>query len=170
MVFAFAPLMKSFDDNVIFGSDHITIKLLVLVVILLYIYPVKRNTWSCDRGDCAALLGAVCGMALGIELTGRSPDDTLPEPIVVGLPTMTKVWLGLVRMVLGSIFLLTIRFVMKLLCFRLLPAIMPSHGVEDVRRRPLVELPYKIITYGTLGYFVICVAPVMFEICGISRW
>ena len=45
-----------------------------------------------------------------------------------------------------------------------------THGVEEVVKRPLVELPYKVITYSSIGFSAAAVAPVVFEICNISRW
>ena len=47
---------------------------------------------------------------------------------------------------------------------------MPTHGVQEVVKRPLVELPYKIITYGAIGFNAVFLSKRVFEICGISRW
>ena len=71
---------------------------------------------------------------------------------------------------MGLLLLLPTRFLMKLLCYNLLPVIMPTHGVKEKAKRPLVELPYKIFTYGALGFNAIYLCKVVFEICGISRW
>lgn len=74
-----------------------------------------------------------------------------------------------IRFVVGILFIIPVRFVMKLLCFKLLPAIMPTDGVKEVVKRPLVEFTYKLITYSTIGFTASYVAPVVFDICNIGR-
>ena len=97
------------------------------------------------------------------------PDDLDPGPFEISVPSLNLVGICIVRFFVGVLLLLPSRLIMKLLCFKLLPVIMPTHGVEEVVKRPLVELPYKIITYGTIG-FGIYLAAIVFEICNISRW
>jgi hypothetical protein len=58
---------------------------------------------------------------------------------------------------------------MKLLCYKLLPVIMPTHRVKEVVKRPLVELLYKIITYGAIDFNAMYLSKIVFEMCGISR-
>ena len=74
-----------------------------------------------------------------------------------------------IHFVVGILFIIPVRFVMKLLCFKLLPAIMPTDGVKEVVKRPLVELTYKLITYSTIGFTASYVAPVVFDTCNIGR-
>ena len=144
--------------------------LIFLVIFLLYIYPVNTKSWSRDRGDTAAILGATLGVLLGQCAIGQFPDDLDQGPFVMGLPSMHVASLGVVRYVVGLSLILPTRFIMKLLCYKLLPMVMPTHGVKEVVKRPLVETPYKIITYGALGFNASYLIPVVFEICGISKW
>lgn len=123
-----------------------------------------------DRGDVAAILGVGLGVSMGFNLHGPYPDDLYPGPFVPSFPTIQGVSLSIVRFVVGILLLLPTRFVMKLLCFKLLPAIMPDHGVQETKKRPLVELPYKIITYGAIGFNAIYLCPIMFEVCNIARF
>ena len=158
-----------FFDWFAFDYDYTLIAVPLLIIFLLYIYPVDPGHWSMDRGDTAAILGSGFGLVLGFHLYGRFPDDIDPGPFEVALPSLPVVGLSIVRFVVGVLLLLPTRFVMKLLCFRLLPLIMPTHGVEEVVKRPLVELPYKIITYGMIGFNAVYLVTYVFEICNISR-
>ena len=140
------------------------------MIFLLYIYPVDPNKWSMDRGDTAAILGSTVGIVTGFMLSGPYPEDLESGPYEIVIPSLHIVSLSIVRFVVGVLLLLPTRFIMKLLCFKLLPVLMPTHGVKEVVHRPLVELPYKIITYGAIGFNASYLAPIVFEICGISRW
>ena len=151
--------------------NPITIPLIITAVIFfLYIYPVDKTRWTMDRGDTAAILGVFIGIISGFNIHGPYPDDLDPGPYVISLPSLHVASLSLIRFVVGILLVLPTRFVMKLLCFKLLPAIMPTHGVKDVVKRPLVELPYKLITYSAISFSAIYLCPIMFEICNISRW
>jgi sphingosine-1-phosphate phosphatase 1 len=158
-----------FFDWLAFDYNYTLIAVPLLVIFLLYIYPVDPDNWSMDRGDTAAILGSGFGLVLGFHMYGRFPDDIDPGPFELALPSLSVVGLSIVRFVVGVLLLLPTRFVMKLLCFRLLPLIMPTHGVQEVVKRPLVELPYKIITYGMIGFNAVYLVTYVFEICNISR-
>ena len=156
-------------DWMVFDFNYTLIVLPLLVIFMLYVYPVDPNKWTMDRGDTAAILGSGMGVIIGFHIYGRFPDDIDSGPFKVALPSLQVVGASLVRFVVGVLLLLPTRFVMKLLCFRLLPAVMPTHGVEEVVKRPLVELPYKIITYSMIGFNAVYLATYVFEICGIMR-
>ena len=123
-----------------------------------------------DRGDTAAIWGVGVGIVMAFHYHGPYPDDLEPGPYLIVLPSLQTITMCVIRFIVGILLLVPVRFLMKLLCFKLLPAIMPTHGVEEVVKRPLVELPYKIITYSTIGFSAGYIAPVVFEICNIARW
>ena len=157
-------------DWFVFDYEYTLIAVPLLVIFLLYIYPVDPERWTMDRGDTAAILGVGMGVVLGFHLHGRYPDDLESGPFEVALPSLQLVGESIVRFVVGVLLLLPTRFIMKLLCFRLLPAIMPTHGVQEVVKRPLVELPYKIITYSMISLNINALVFYVFEICNISRF
>ena len=163
------PAMDHIDHFLLHNISTIPI-IILTVIFLLYIYPVDKTRWTMDRGDTAAILGVCIGVVSAFSLHGPYPDDLDPGPYVLSVPSLHVASLSVVRFIVGILLLLPSRFVMKLLCFKLLPAIMPTHGVEEVVKRPLVELPYKLITYSTIGFNAIYLAPIIFEICGINRW
>ena len=139
-------------DLLLVHFPYTPLLLLSLATLLLYIYPLKPGSWSMDRGDTAAILGVAVGVMSGASTFGETPDDLLVPPIAFHWPTLMGLWVALIRYVIGILLIVSNRFLMKLLCFRLLPLIMPSGGVEDVGKNPWVELPYKIITYTSVGF------------------
>ena len=157
-------------DWFVFDFEYTLIAAPLIVILLLYAYPVESDKWSMDRGDTAAILGVGLGAVVGFHLYGRFPDDLDPGPFEMALPSLQVVGESLVRFVVGVLLLLPTRFIMKLLCFRLLPHIMPTHGVQEVVKRPLVELPYKIITYSMISLNLSFFSVYVFQICKISRF
>lgn len=154
-----------------FLHNKISIPIIIVAIIFfLYIYPVDKTKWTMDRGDTAAILGVFGGLISAFSFHGPYPDDLNPGPFVISFPSLHVASLSLVRFVVGILLILPTRFVMKLLCFKLLPAIMPTHGVQEVVKRPLVELPYKLITYSAIAFNAIYLCPIIFEICNINRW
>ena len=168
----FPVVLLSMDgiEYCIFEVPYMFIYWILIVIFMLYIYPVDPDNWSKDRGDTGAILGSVLGLLVGHSLVGPLPDDLATGPFPITLPSIHVMSLCIIRFVIGLLLLLPTRFIMKLLCFKLLPAIMPTNGVEEVVKRPFVELPYKLITYGSIGFNALCLSILVFEICGISRW
>ena len=163
------PLLGPLDVYFLHSSAAAPLSL-VVVILLLYIYPVESHRWTMDRGDTAAILGVGIGMVWGSYMLGEVADDLLLPPLQFSWPALTDIYLFIVRFVLGVVLLVSTRFVMKLLCFRLLPALMPTGGVEEVGKRPWVELPYKVITYGTIGFNCTYTSIHLFRVFGICRY
>ncbi len=162
--------MDQLEHHLFYSPNTAAITIILATIFLLYIYPVDSQNWSRDRGDTGAILGSSMGFMVAHCIQGPLPDDLDPGPFLVTMPSIHVMSLCVVRFVVGLLLLLPTRFVMKLLCYKLLPVIMPTHGVQEVGKRPLVELPYKIITYGALGINTVYLSNVVFEICGISRY
>lgn len=162
------PFLESIDIF-IFYSPLCPFVAVSLVILMLCIYPVEVY-WTCDRGDTAAILGVALGMCLAMHYHGPFPDDLIEGPIKTNLPSYQSLMMGLLRFIVGVLLVFPTRFIMKLLCFRILPAIVPTHGVDEVGKRPLVELPYKIVTYSSIAFSVVYISTLVFELCGINRY
>lgn len=168
MLLVITPFLPALDSFIIY-SPYFPLASISLVIFLMYIYPVEDH-WTMDRGDTGAILGSSLGMCLGCNLHKTCPDDVLLGPFPIYFPSLIVIGLGITRFVVGILLLVPTRFIMKLLCFRLLPAIMPSQGVEEVAKRPLVELPYKLITYTAIGFNAVYLSELVFEMSNINRW
>ncbi len=170
VIFPIGIILIKLIEDYAFEYPTAPIGIILTAIFLLYIYPADSSEWRKDRGDTGGILGSTMGVVLGHAALGRTPDDIDMGPFLFVVPSVQVLSLCAVRFVVGLLLVLPARFVMKLLCFKLLPRIMPTHGIEDVVRRPLVELPYKIITYGGIGFIAVYVSLIVFEICNISRW
>ena len=168
ILFMLSSLFLKSTDKFLMASSYGPLIALLAVVLMLYIYPVEKDHWSMDRGDTAAILGVGLGTFTGCWL--NTPlDDILTGPFPVQLFSYHTLVMSLLRFIVGILLVIPTRFIMKMICFKILPVIMPTNGVEEVRKRPLVELPYKIITYTSIGFNVSYLCPIFFNLINISR-
>ena len=168
IIFIMSSMFLESIDNFLMGSSFGPLIALATVIFMLYIYPVEKGRWSIDRGDTAAILGVGLGVFMGCWLS-KPMDDILTGPFPVQLFSYHTIVMSVVRFVVGILLVIPTRFIMKMICFKILPVIMPTNGIEEVRRRPLVELPYKIITYTSIGFNVAYLSPLVFNLINISR-
>lgn len=138
------------------------------VIFALAIYPVEKR-WSIDRGDTAAILGSAVGVNIGSWMY-HSPDNSIMGPFPVRLASFDEFKMYLLRFFIGVVFLFLDKLIVKRLCLWILPAIMPTGGEKDVSKRTWVELPYKIITYGSIGIGAACFVPLVFDYLDIARF
>ena len=155
-------------DHIIFSYSYFAPLSVLVCVLMVLAYP-SSDHWSIDRGDVCAVLGATIGVLMGCSYNGPYPEDHLTGPIPISFPSTQELGFCMLRFIVGVLLMFPVRFIMKLLCFRLLPSIMPDHGIQEVQKRPLVEIPYKLITYSAIGFTMSCVCMVVFELCNISR-
>lgn len=168
VIFLLSTLFLESTDKFLMASPVGPLIALSMVIFMLYIYPVEKDRWSMDRGDTAAILGVGLGTFTGCWL--NTPlDDTLTGPFPISIFSYHTLAMSLVRFIVGILLVIPTRFIMKMICFKILPIIMPTNGVEEVRKRPLVELPYKIITYTSIGFNVSYLSPLFFNLINISR-
>jgi len=168
VIFLFSVFFLETGDHYLLHSPIGPMIAGLLVISMLFVYPVEKYRWSMDRGDTAAILGVGLGIFTGCWLD-IPLDDTLTGPFPVRLFSLPTVGMSLLRFMVGIIVVILVRFVMKTLCYLVLPAIMPTSGVEEVKKRPFVELPYKILTYTSIGFGVAFLSPQTFKLLNISR-
>ena len=138
------------------------------VIFALVIYPVEER-WTIDRGDTAAILGSAVGVNIGCWLY-PSPDNSIMGPFPVQLASFDDFKMYLLRFFIGVLILFLDKLIVKQFCLWILPVVMPTGGEKDVSKRTWVELPYKIITYGSIGICAVCVVPMVFDYFDISRF
>ncbi|XP_048830036.1 sphingosine-1-phosphate phosphatase 1 [Brienomyrus brachyistius] len=140
----------------------------------LGLFSFTLDTWSTSRGDTAQILGTGAGIALGAHLNrrlGLLPDPSewqlpfSPPPISAALLART-----VLRLLLGVVVLLATRAIMKTVT---IPAVcrlvgVPSHDVREARQHMEVELPYRYIVYGTVGFNCFFLVPFLFSYVGLS--
>ncbi|KPP71814.1 sphingosine-1-phosphate phosphatase 1-like [Scleropages formosus] len=142
--------------------------------LVLALFSFTLDTWSTSRGDTAQILGTGAGIALGFHLNrrlGLLPDPPLWQlpftPPMIDTALLAK---SLLRLLLGLMVLLLIRAVMKVLTIPLVCRVsgVCSDDVRTARQHMEVELPYRYIVYGTVGFSCSFLAPLLFSYIGLS--
>ncbi|KAL4656341.1 sphingosine-1-phosphate phosphatase 1-like [Arapaima gigas] len=140
----------------------------------LGLFSFTLDTWSTSRGDTAQILGTGVGIALGFHLNHRlgllmdPPSWQLPfTPPLISIALLAKT---LVRLLVGLVVLLLTRAVMKALTIPLVCRLsgVPSDDVRKARQHTEVELPYRYIVYGTIGFNCSFLVPLLFSYIGLS--
>ena len=74
----------------------------------------------------------------------------------------------MLRSVVGILILFPVRFVLKFLFYRVLPALVGNRlPIEQLSKVPRYELSYKFVTYNVLGLFITLFVPLSFELLGV---
>ncbi|XP_033906205.3 sphingosine-1-phosphate phosphatase 1-like [Acipenser ruthenus] len=168
----FQPALEIIDNF------NLTCTYAPLIIISLHLamglFSFTLDTWSTSRGDTAEILGTGAGVACASHLNyalGLMPDPPL-ELLPFSPPALTAGLVGkaVLRFVLGILILLVIRAVMKALTIPLACKIfcIPCQDIRKARQRMEVELPYRYITYGTVGFSALFLVPCIFSYLHLS--
>lgn len=148
------------------------------IIITLHVgmglFSFTLDTWSTSRGDTAQILGSGAGIALASHLNHRL--GLMPDPPLSQLPlsfpdlTISLVAVTLLRLCLGVVFLLATRAVMKAVTVPLACCVfgVPSGDVRKARQHMEVELPYRYMVYGTVGFNTLFLVPLLFTYLHLS--
>ncbi|XP_028251624.1 sphingosine-1-phosphate phosphatase 1-like [Parambassis ranga] len=157
---------------------NLTCRYAPLIIISLHLglglFSFTLDTWSTSRGDTAQILGTGAGVALASHvnhLLGLMPDPT-PEQLPFTMPAFTAGLVGtaMLRLVLGVLVLMATRAVMKAVTIPLVCRVfgVPSDDVRKARQHMEVELPYRYIVYGAVGFNVLFLVPLLFSYSPLS--
>uniref|UniRef100_A0A6I8Q2D9 Sphingosine-1-phosphate phosphatase 2 n=1 Tax=Xenopus tropicalis TaxID=8364 RepID=A0A6I8Q2D9_XENTR len=134
-----------------------------------YNYP-KMDHYSTTRADTTTIIGVAVGTCVGVSVSklqlNSIPSSHFPLPIPP--ISLHSVVLQTERFLLGVLLLLITRFVAKTLSLQTLGK---WHNVctQDhlVRQRLEIEVPYKFVTYTSIGLVATGVVPQLCEFLGI---
>ncbi|KAJ8410362.1 hypothetical protein AAFF_G00203430 [Aldrovandia affinis] len=166
------PLLDPIDSFYL-TSPHAPL-LIVSLHVALGLLAFTLDSWSTSRGDTAQALGTGAGAALASHLNhllGLAPDPPLSQlPFALQPLSAALVGRSLLRLAVGVAALLATRAVMKALT---IPLVCRAVGVpcDDVRRARQhmeVELPYRYIVYGTMGFSCVFLVPLLFSHLNLS--
>uniref|UniRef100_A0A2K5I8D4 Phosphatidic acid phosphatase type 2/haloperoxidase domain-containing protein n=1 Tax=Colobus angolensis palliatus TaxID=336983 RepID=A0A2K5I8D4_COLAP len=168
----FYPFVDLIDN---FNQTHKYAPLIIIGLHLaLGIFSFTLDTWSTSRGDTAEILGSGAGIACGSHVTynmGLVLDPSLDRLPLAGPPiTMTLFGKAILRILIGMVFVLIVRDVMKKITIPLACKIfnIPCDDIRKARQHMEVELPYRYITYGMVGFSITFFVPYIFFFIGIS--
>ncbi|XP_004477317.2 sphingosine-1-phosphate phosphatase 1 [Dasypus novemcinctus] len=139
----------------------------------LGIFSFTLDTWSTSRGDTTEILGSGAGIAFGSHVTYNM--GLILEPSLDMLPltrppiTVTLFGKAILRIFLGMLFVLIVRNIVKKITIPLACKIfnIPCDDVRKARQYTEVELPYRYITYGMVGFSITFLVPHLFFFIGL---
>ncbi|XP_036887026.1 sphingosine-1-phosphate phosphatase 1 isoform X2 [Sturnira hondurensis] len=168
----FYPFVDLIDN---FNQTHKYAPLIIIGLHLaLGIFSFTLDTWSTSRGDTAEILGSGAGIACGSHVAynmGLMLDPSVDMlPLVRPPITVTLFGKAIMRILIGMVFVLIVRNIMKKITIPLACKIfsIPCDDIRKARQHVEVELPYRYITYGMVGFSITFLVPYIFFFIGIS--
>ena len=138
-------------------------------ILLVKCYPSVKQ-WSTARSDTTVILGSTFG--LGSATTAMHQIGLLQKPLTPPLYAIIppNLWLCVVRTIIGMVFVISTRHVVKTIVLRVTCAV---YGLDwknpENKRLAKVELPYYYFTYFAIGFIVSFICPIFFRAIGINR-
>lgn len=168
----FLPALDTMD------GFNLTCRYAPLIIISLPLglglFSFTLDTWSTSRSDTAQILGTGAGVALASHvnhLLGLMPDPT-PDQLPFTIPALSAGLVGaaLVRWFIGVLVLMATRALMKTVTIQLVCRLfrVPCDDVRKARQHMEVELPYRYIVYGTVGFNLLFLVPLLFSYLQLS--
>lgn len=127
---------------------------LLVTLLLSYTYP-ELDHYSTTRGDTVTILGVGAGCSVGYwvdEQLGQRPGSRVLLPMPLPALTVDALARGAARSFIGIVALVGTRQVVKTLSLHVLYSWykVPKSDTE-ARRRKEIEVPYKFVTYMSVG-------------------
>ncbi|XP_072263969.1 sphingosine-1-phosphate phosphatase 2 [Pyxicephalus adspersus] len=129
---------------------------------LSYNYP-KLDHYSTTRADTTVILGVGAGTCVGVWLTNQMGLTYIPAgnfPITIPPITLNLLLMVILRFTIGVVLLVITRYIAKTLSLKALGA-WYKVSIRDqlVRQRLEIEVPYKFVTYTSIGIIATAIVP-----------
>ncbi|NWX16482.1 SGPP2 phosphatase, partial [Aegotheles bennettii] len=157
-------------DHLMLTSPFCPLVSIVVPLVLCYNYP-RLDYYSPTRADTTTILGAGAGATVGFWLNNQfvAPAYT-SENVQLGFPLVTSkiVLVMLARFFVGISVILLTRQLMKSVVLGMLGYRYKFPlGDLEARRRLEVEVPYKFITYSSVGFCATVLVPLLHQLLGL---
>ncbi|RVE56923.1 hypothetical protein OJAV_G00211180 [Oryzias javanicus] len=157
---------------------NLTSRFAPLVIVFLHVglglLSFTLDTWSTSRGDTAQILGSGAGIALASQVNQRLGliPDLRADQVPLTMPVLSSSLVGaaMLRYALGLLVLMLTRALMKAVTVPLVCWLVgvPGGDTRKARQHMEVELPYRYIVYGTMGFNVLFLVPLLFRFLQLS--
>ncbi|XP_005395554.1 PREDICTED: sphingosine-1-phosphate phosphatase 2 isoform X2 [Chinchilla lanigera] len=154
------------------ASPLFLVCIIVVPFILCYTYPVSEY-YSPTRADTTTILAAGTGMIVGLWINHffhlvSKPAD--PFPVIQNIPPLTadKFILGLTKFAVGIVLILLVRQLVQNLSLQVLFSwFKVVTRNKEARRRLEIEVPYKFVTYTSVGICATTFVPMLHKFLGL---
>lgn len=145
---------------------------IVVPFFLCYNYPVSEY-YSPTRADTTTILAAGAGVTIGFWINHffqlmAEPTEALP--VIQHIPPLTAgmLVLGLTKFMVGIVLILLVRQVVQNLSLQVLFSwFKVVTRNKEARRRLEIEVPYKFVTYTSVGICATTVVPMLHRFLGL---
>ncbi|NXQ52385.1 SGPP2 phosphatase, partial [Anthoscopus minutus] len=156
-------------DHLLLTSPFCPLFSIVVPLLLCYNYP-KLDYYSPTRGDTTTILGAAAGATVGFWLNNQYVASAYTgKSVQPGFPVITSTMVFmLARFFVGILVVLLTRWLMKSVVLGML-GYRYKFPIRDLeaRRRLEVEVPYKFVTYSSVGFTATVIVPLLHELLGL---
>ncbi|XP_074860219.1 sphingosine-1-phosphate phosphatase 2 isoform X1 [Carettochelys insculpta] len=156
-------------DHLMLTSPFCPILSILVPLFLCYNYP-KLEDYSPTRADTTTVLGAGAGAIIGFWLNNLNASPNYPsESLQLSLPSISgMLTVMLAKFLVGIFILLVIRYFIKgLALWVLCSRFQVSVNDLEARQRLEIEVPYKFITYSSVGFSATMIVPLLHKLLGL---
>ena len=167
-------------DRLDSASPLLPVCVLVVPFFLCYNYPVS-DYYSPTRADTTTIMAAGAGVTIGFWINHffqlvSEPMESLP--VIQNIPPLTTdlLVLGLAKFTVGIVLILLVRQLVQKLSLQVLYSwFKVVTRNKEARRRLEIEVPYKFVTYTSVGICAITFVPMLHRFLGLlwasnSHW
>ncbi|XP_015273123.1 PREDICTED: sphingosine-1-phosphate phosphatase 2 [Gekko japonicus] len=157
-----------FLDHLMITSPWCPIFCIVVPLLLCYNYP-KLDYYSPTKADTTTILGASAGSGVGFWINNHSVTNYSAELVSPPSITAEMVLMALSKFLVGICFLVVIRQIIKSMALRALCS-WYKVSVDDpiAGHRTEIEVPYKFITYFSIGLSATVLVPLLHEVLRLN--
>ncbi|XP_042100238.1 sphingosine-1-phosphate phosphatase 2 isoform X2 [Ovis aries] len=159
-------------DRLDSASPLFPVCVLVVPFFLCYNYPVS-DYYSPTRADTTTIMAAGAGVTIGFWINHffqlvSEPTESLP--VIQNIPPLTTdlLVLGLAKFTVGIVLILLVRQLVQKLSLQVLYSwFKVVTRNKEARRRLEIEVPYKFVTYTSVGICATTFVPMLHRFLGL---
>lgn len=159
-------------DSLDSASPLFPVCVIVVPFFLCYNYPVS-DYYSPTRADTTTIVAAGAGVALGFWINHffqLVSKPTPPLPVIQSIPPLTTdmLVLGVTKFMVGIVLIVLVRQLVQKLSLQVLFSwFRVVTRNKEARRRLEIEVPYKFVTYTSVGVCATTFVPMLHRFLGL---
>ncbi|XP_022190447.2 sphingosine-1-phosphate phosphatase 2 [Nilaparvata lugens] len=183
LMVALVPAIDSLDRSLV--TSHWSPPAMLLVsTLLIAVYPQgSKDQWTPTKGDTTVVVSVCVGVMLGSWTNyqlGQMSEPQTPPPYEVIWPSYEMIGVGALRTSLGLCGVVATRAICKSVSYALTQSIFRWKNVDSsdvssdtyaqaVTIERTLDIYYKYLTYGLIGFNIVFLLPAAFRVLSIER-